>query len=285
MVHFPSLADVNELRGFHDTRCVTMYLPLEKSATATNQNRISIKNAVKKAEAALHSSGANQHESHYILEPAQRLLEDTVSWPTDCDGLALYMSAGVFYNYCIPGEPVPYMLTIKDHFHVEPLLHILNENQHYYILALGHKNVRLFEGDMYGIAPISVKGFPASMEDMLHIDEYPKSRETHTVAPSIVGKGSEAYHEQYNVAQTDKAMLLEFFRRIDRMLSSFLNHHQKPVILAGVNYILPLYRKVNTYPLVLDKSITGNQDYPDLPMLRKKALNIIEERTALPSLA
>jgi hypothetical protein len=167
------------------------------------------------------------------------------------------------------------MLTVETGFNLEPLLEVMQNSQQYYILALGHKNVRLYEGDHYDLKPVNLKNFPADMKETLGIDEYPQSRETHTIAPASSGKGSEAYHEQYNVSQTDKAMLLEFFRRIDHRLHNFLLYHQKPLVLAGVNYLLPIYHKVNTYPGLLSESITGNQDYPDLPMLREKACNLV----------
>ena len=141
----------------------------------------------------------------------------------------------------------------------------------YYLLALSHKHVRLYEGDRYRLQQVQLSNFSGDMVETLGIDEYPHSRETHTIAPASSGKGSEGFHQQYNVSQTDKKMLLEFFRRIDHRLHAFLLYHEKPVLLAGVKYLLPLYRKVNTYAGLLDVDITGNQDRSDIHSLGKKA--------------
>jgi hypothetical protein len=141
----------------------------------------------------------------------------------------------------------------------------------YYLLALSHKHVRLFEGDRYRLKPVELKNFSGDLEETLRIDEFPHSRETHTIAPASSGKGSEAFHQQYNVAETDKKMLLEFFRRIDHRLHAFLLFHEKPLLLAGVGYLLPIYRKVNTYAGLLDEAVIGNQDRTDIYTLGKKA--------------
>ena len=92
-----------------------------------------------------------------------------------------------------------------------------------------------------------------------------------------MGKGSEAYHGQYNVSQTDKAMLLEFFRRIDKRLHTFLQTKQKPLILAGVGYLVPIYRQINTYQHLLPSSIGGNLERTKPDSIREHALSLIQQ--------
>ena len=145
----------------------------------------------------------------------------------------------------------------------------------YYLLTLSHKHVQLYEGDRHRLQPVQLKNFSGDLVETLGIDEYPHSRETHTIAPAASGKGSEAFHQQYNVADTDKKMLVEFFRRIDHRLHAFLLYHEKPLLLAGVKYLLPMYRKVNTYTGLMDRAIIGNQDKTDVYSLGKKAWDTI----------
>lgn len=251
MIDFPSQQELDELKAFHEPFCLTVYAPLIDPNAAANPNRIEVKNLLRESETALLAAGVKPRDVKKTLQPARALLEGHEFWPVHHESLALFMHPKLFRYYHIPDHSTPYLLTIETGFNLKPLLRVMKNNQRYYVLALGHKNVRLYEGDRYGLKPVRIKNFPADMKETLGIDEYPESRETHTIAPASTGKGSEAYHEQYNVSQTDKDMLLKFFRRIDRHLHSFLFYHEKPLILAGVHYLLPIYRKVNTYPGLL----------------------------------
>lgn len=275
MINFPSQQELKELRAFSEPFCLTIYAPLIDPNAATNPNRIEVKNLLREAKTALLSAGVNPLDVKKTLRPAKLLLEDHEFWPIHHEGLVLFTHPKLFRYYHIPDHAIPYMLTVETGFNVEPLLKAMEDNKQYFVLTLGHKNVRLYEGDHYNLKPVQLKNFPADMKQALNIDEYPKWREKHEIAPSYTGKGSEAVHGQYNVSQTDKAMLLEFFRRIDYRLHDFLFRHQRPLIIAGVSYLLPIYRKANTYPGLLPDAITGNQDNADLQTIGEKAWQLI----------
>lgn len=276
MINFPSQQELKELKVFREPFCLTIYAPLIDPNAATNPNRIEVKNLLREAKTALLSAGVNPRDVKKTLRPAKLLLEDHEFWPIHHESLVLFMHHKLFRYYHIPDHAIPYMLTVETGFNVEPLLKAMKDNKQYYVLALGHKNVRLYEGDHYNLKPVQLKNFPADMKQTLNIDEYPNWREKHEIAPSYMGKGSEAVHGQYNVSQTDKAMLLEFFRRIDHRLHNFLFRHQKPLIIAGVGYLLPIYRKANTYPSLLPGAITGNQDNADLQTIGGKAWQLVK---------
>lgn len=280
MINFPSPQELNELRAFHEPFCLTIYAPLADPSSAMNPNHIEIKNLLHEAEAALLVAGVKPREAKQTLRAARLLLKSHEFWPVRHESLVLFMHPKLFSYYLIPDQATPYLLSVGTGFNVDPLLQVMQNNQQYYVLALGHKNVRLYAGDHYNLKPVNLKNFPANMEEMLNIDEYPKSRETHTIAPASMGKGSEAYHEQYNVSQTDSIMLLEFFRRIDRLLHNFLMYHHRPLIIAGVRYLLPMYRKVNTYPGLLPGAITGNQEHADLRAIHDMAWPIVKKSLA-----
>ncbi len=277
MIKFPSLQELKELQSFKEPFCLTVYVPLLDANVTTNPNRIELKNLLREAEKALLSAGVKPLDIKKTLKPARSLVADHKFWPIRRESLVLFLHPKLFRFYHIPDHATPYQLTVETGFNVEPLLHVMKDNQQYYVLALGHKNVQLFKGDHYSIKRIRLKNFPSDMKKVLNIDEYPNWFEKHKIAPSYMGKGSEAFHGQYNVSQTDKDMLLKFFRRIDRRLHKFLTQRHKPLVIAGVNYLLPIYRKVNTYPELLSGTITGNQDNVDLQTLKDKAWSIVNQ--------
>jgi Bacterial archaeo-eukaryotic release factor family 7 len=276
MINLPTSDELMDLKSFDRPFCLTIYAPFIDPNAPTNPNRIELKNLLREAEKALLSSGVTPAVVKKTLKPAQQL-DKHEFWPIHHESLVLFIHPEFFRYYRIPNATIPYMLTIETGFNLDPLLKVMENNQQYYILTLGHKNVRLYEGDHYSLKPVQLKNFPSDMKNTLGIDEYPKSSETHTIGPTRGRKGSKAYHGQYNVSQTDKTMLLEFFRQVDQRLHNFLHYHKKPLILAGVKYLQPIYHKVNSYPGLLNKSIAGNQDNPNLFALREQALQLLKE--------
>jgi hypothetical protein len=203
------------------------------------------------------------------------MLEDHEFWPIHHESLVLFIHPKLFRYYHIPDHTLPYLLTVEKGFNLAPLLKIMTENKDYFVLALGHKNVRLYRGDHYQLKPVLLKNFPTDMKKALNIDEYPKWRETHEIAPSYIGKGSEASHGQYNVSQTNKVMLLEFFRRIDKRLHTLLQNKQAPLVLAGVDYLIPIYRQANTSRYLLPTSIKGNVEHANLDSIQQRAWSLV----------
>ena len=191
------------------------------------------------------------------------------------EGIAIFSHPKIFRAYKVPHASFVESVTIGEGFNIEPLLDSLSNNAQYYLLTIGHKNVRLFEGDRNSLNQLHLKNFPSDMKKALLIDEYPKSRETHTIKPAGYGKGSEAFHGQYNVAETDKKMLREYFRLLDHFLHSFFSKDNKSLILAGVKYEVAMYQKINTYPGLVKEAIFGNQDESSLEYLKDKAWEII----------
>lgn len=149
----------------------------------------------------------------------------------------------------------------------------MKKDQPFYILAVGHKNVRLFEGNRTSIHLLDIKGFPADMESTLGLDEYPNERSVHTVMRA--GRETGVSAGQYSVPNTDKVMLKEFFRRVDKMLHDLLMKHKYPLILAGVDYVQAIYRSVNSYPYLVGQGISGNQDVAVEKSLHRRALAIV----------
>ena len=277
MINFPSKTDLEALQTFDEPLCLTIYLPYIEPNAATNPNRIELKSVLAEAEKALLKAGASPKYIEKTLHPARVLIDNHEFWPINHEGLALFMHHKMFHYYHVPVQSTPKIMNVAKGFNIEPLLKALAENKRYYVLTLGHKNVHLYEGDHYHLKDVHLKDFPSGMKEALGIDEYPKWRETHMIAPSYIGKGSEAVHGQYNVSQIDKEFLVKYFRRLDKRLHSFLRRKDSPLIIAGVGYLLPLYRQVNTFPRLVSEGIKGNMEHTNLDTLREKAWSLMGE--------
>ena len=271
----PTKPDIEELKVFTDPRCLTIYIPFTDPLATADQNRIIMKNTLREAEGVLTKVHMDVQQIKKALAPAHGLLKDTSFWPPKHESVALYVLPDYFRSFRLPGISIPVKLSVKKGFDLKPLEEALAENVHYFVLALSHKHTQLYEGDRFNLSPIQLDGVPADMKTALGIDEYPKSLQTHTVAPASKEHNSEAFHEQYEVSHTDKEMLMEFFRLIDRKLRPILRKSNAPLVIGGVKYLTAMYRKANTYPNLLHKDIAGNLDKQRSDAIRAAAWEIV----------
>jgi len=279
-LHLPNNHEIEELKNFLGEHCLSIYAPYIKPNSVKNPNRIEIRNLVKQAHALLIKDGLKEREVDKIIHPMLDFLSNSEHTFSRDEGVAIFSHSSMFIPVKVPYATFPVSVTVSDKFEIRPLLDSIQSNAEYYLLTLGHKNVRLYAGDRYSLSEVHLKNFPDNMKGALRIDEYPKSRETHAIKPASYGKGSEAFHGQYNVAETDKKMLKEYFRRLDHFLHKFLTKHNKPLILAGVKYEVAMYQKINTYKGLVEEAIYGNQDESSPEYLREKSWNIISGQSS-----
>jgi hypothetical protein len=55
-----------------------------------------------------------------------------------------------------------------------------------------------------------------------------------------------------------------------------LRQDRSPLVLAGVGYLLPIYREANTYPYLMLAGITGNPESLSAVELQERAWTIVE---------
>jgi hypothetical protein len=85
----------------------------------------------------------------------------------------------------------------------------------------------------------------------------------HTSTANPGGRGGErpAINFGHGGGEVDsKPDILRFFHRIDAAVREWLGPRQAPLVLAGVDYLLPLYREASSYPHLVEAGLTGNPD-------------------------
>ncbi|MDP3444301.1 MAG: hypothetical protein Q8T08_15695 [Ignavibacteria bacterium] len=264
---------MEKLKSIRDSTHLSIYA---SSIGSSDSNRIQLKNILHEYQNDLSKTAHKVSDIDKMFQPANKLLDDNSFWAKYTHGLVLFISPNLFKYYYLPKISKLDIISLGQSFDLNPLQKIMSQNKSYYVLALSHKNCCMYEGDQYNISKLNLPNLPTNMEKSLNIDEHQKCSETHTIASPGSKKGSEAYHGQYNVSQTDKEMLLKFFQKIDKYLHNLLQKNGKPLIISGVNYLLPIYKKANTYKGLVDRSITGNQEHARPQDIRDKAWKIIQ---------
>ena len=270
------LATLLETRpGWH----ISMFMPMVQRGAATQQNPIRCKTLLRQVEEQLLASGLRTQEVQDLLQSVQQLLPNRDFWQRQSHGLALFIAPQVFRAYRVP-LTLDELVVVSYRFHIKPLLPLLSGDGHFFVLALSQKAVRLLRGTRFNIAEIELQGIPQGVATALQYDDvekkdhhYPGSqgRAAGGVSP-LAGHGvgvADATHQPHDA-------ILRYCQQLDAGLRPFLRDEHAPLVLAGVEYLLPIYQRANTYPYLLQEGITGNPEGLRPEELQERAWTIVQ---------
>jgi hypothetical protein len=254
---------------------ISIFLPTHRAGQDTQQDSIRFKNLLRDAEKHCLNSGRGPRGVTALLQPAQALLNDSNFWQHQQDGLAVFIAPGDFHSYRLPFS-VEEMLIIAQSYYVKPILPLFTDNGHYYILALSQNEVRLFEGTRYSVGQIALPAeIPASLKEALRLDEPEKQLQMHTGSSPAGGRDG-MFHGQGSGAEDEEAEIEQYFNLVDSGLKQIFQEQQAPLVLAGVDYLLPIYRKVSDYAHIMEEGITGSPEHLRPEALQELAWPVVE---------
>jgi hypothetical protein len=255
--------------------CVSIYMPTHRTFPETKQDPVRFKNLLREAEERLKAAGLRSLDVKKLLKPAKALIKDSLFWQYQADGLATFISLDLFYHYRLPFK-FNELLVITDRFHIKPLLHLFSHKSRFYILALSQNKVRFFQCTQYSVKEVELENVPRSLNEALKYDDPEKQLQFHTRAPVAGGERAAMFHGHGLGKDDAKDHILRFFHQVDHGLQKILQGERTPLILAGVDYLLPIYREANSYSHVIGEGITGNPEGLRPEELQKEAWELVE---------
>lgn len=253
--------------------CVSIYMPTHPAISENSQDRTRFKNLVRKAESMLEKG--SERRAKDIMKPAWDLFEDREFWFRQNDGLAVFVSRDIFKTYRLP-LTFDELVVVTGRFHIKPLLPLLRGDGQFHILALSQNKVRLFHATRHKVTEVEPVGVPGSLDQALAYDEQEKQLQFHTSSRGPGGAQAMQFHGQGVGTDDSKDRILRFFRLVDKGLNVLLSDKSAPLVAAGVDYLLPIYREASTYPNLLAEGVTGNPDRLSAEQLHEQAWRLVE---------
>ncbi|RZB37283.1 MAG: hypothetical protein SRB2_01365 [Desulfobacteraceae bacterium Eth-SRB2] len=210
-----------------------------------------------------------------FLKPAHNLFREMLFWGNQSEGFALFLSQEVFSPYRLPIK-FSELVVVTDRFHIKPLLPILSGDGQFYILAISQNEVRLFQCTRHSVNDVDLKEMPRNLAEALKYDDAEKQLQFHTGTPGSRNKRSAVFHGHGVGIDNSKDNILRYFRQIDKGLHELIGDDGFPIVLAGVDYLFPIYREANTYPGLLDQGVEGNPETMSAGELHKNAWKIVK---------
>jgi len=254
---------------------ISIYMPTYRAGADTQQNPIRFKNMLREAHDRLLATSLAPDAIEELLGPLQPYAEDYDFWQHQSDGLAVLRRPDTLQLFCLP-LAFEEMVVAGQHFHLKPLLPYLTGDGRFYVLALSQNAVRLMQCTRHHVSEMNLDQVPKSLAEALRFDDPEQHLQFHTGTSSGGDRRAAMYHGQGGEKETAKDDLLEYFRQIDHGLHDLLRNEQAPLVVAGVDYLHPIYRQANTYRHLTEDGITGNCDHLTETELQSKGWDVVE---------
>jgi hypothetical protein len=255
--------------------CISIYCPTHRAGTEIQQDPIRLKNLVRQAETQLTERGLDADAVANFFQPIRALFErgsEDEFWQHQDEGLACFATADQLQIYQL-SIPVEAQVFVGDRFYLKPLVPMLMGDGRYFLLALSQNQVRLMEGNRDRIREVDLAGVPGSLAEALKYDVPEKSTQFHTGSSGDVRP---IYHGHGVGTTDDKNEIRRYFQEVNRGIQNILNTESAPLVLAGVEYLLPIYSEVSDYPNVLSEFVVGNPDTLTPEELHEQAWRIVQ---------
>lgn len=261
----------NDLASYKADICISVYIPTHKKGEAVNnhQDLIRFKNAVQQAKQMLEEKGTDETTVQRILQPAYDFVRNEDFWMEQNKGFVAFIADGYFKYAKLP-VAVDEEVYINNSFLLSPLVPSLYSDERFYLLVLSKKNAKIYKGDAFGMEELDVPELPNGVTDVVHFEEKDDQNLFRTGGRG--GTGGANFHGIGGGEPDEKKHLTMYFDEVDEtLMKHVLATENAPLLLAAVDYLIPLYKSVAKYNFIADEAITGNYEHEDVNTLFKMA--------------
>lgn len=266
---------IQELLAADQAPCLSLYIPTHQKHNDNLQDKILFKNLVRKMkESLLQKYSAGEVQKH--LEPFEALADDNNIWNHPFNGLAVFSATGLFKVVGVH-KSFEELAIVADSFHTKPLWQYLQSLDHFHVLGLTLRDIRLFEGNRHSLTEVELTAdTPKTITEALG-DEL---TDKHTTVASYGGSGGESspmHHGHGGRKEETEKDTERFFRVVaNTIYEQYTKPSGWPLILAALTEHHSLFQKVNKNPLLLTNGIAINPSSVSPDILANMAWEIME---------
>jgi hypothetical protein len=271
-----SRSDLDELVAMDARPAVSLYLPTHVAGREIRQDPIRLKNLLSSAAERLAATW-RRPEIEDFLGPAELLVGDEEFWRHQQQGLAVFLAPGFNRIHKLP-IPVPEESFLGDHFHIKPLLPLLEDAGSFWLLTISAKQTRLYHGSRWEFAEDKEIVLPQGVGKIRAMTDY---EETQYASP-VGRRGTLAHAQSFGEAPEElrKSELIEFLRRVAAAVEPHLKGNPAPTILAAHPEIQGHFREIAGWKEIRPDGISENPDALTESELHRRAYALVEPKLA-----
>ncbi len=239
--------------------CITMTVPLPNPAEIDAR----LTNAIRTTQKKLAERGIDATSSASLMAPIQELAATAEKYRVWGRGIILFRSPELFQYYMLRG-PVQGVQTVGDHFQVRPLLAAMTHRRH----------VRLFACTQFR-AEQEAAHLPQNLDTWLNTRQPDHVLDNRAVAGPSSGKKKGIMFGTSRDRERDPEYVTHFLTAVEKGVTAHLHNDPAPLVLAGVEYELAIYRRLNRYQRTLEQPVHGSPDGLTDQDLHERAMQVV----------
>jgi hypothetical protein len=267
--------EFSEIAEYTSDFCISVYIPTHRGGmeTTNGDDSIRLKTSIQEIENNLLKRGVKTDNVKALLQPAKNLVNDSGFWRHQSDGLAIFIADGFFKYLPLPLNFEKFT-NIGSKFYVKPLIPLFSDNGLFYILSFSKDAVKFYQATQFTISEVELEDFvPQGMEEALMYDDPTSNLQHHSGSG---GKSNAIFHGQGGGKDTMKTDTERYLYMVDEGIMRLIKGEHTPLVLAAVDYMIPMYKGISKYSNIMNEGITGNPEYIEENILHKKSWNIVE---------
>ncbi len=271
-----SREDLIKLANHSSPYSISIFLPTHRSGVEVNelQDMIQFKNTLQQVQQELQEKGLPMQEIESLLMGGFDLAKDDAFWHRQQDGLAVFIAPG-FFRYIRLPYPTKAFTYIHDTFYVGPLTGLLRGRDRFYLLALSKSRATLYEGDGWGMKEVPVPEMPHGIDDVVHFEEKDDQKLFRTGGRGA-GEGAN-YHGIGAGKPDEKENISMYMDEVDETLwKKLLSTENVPLLLAGVDYLIPIFKQRTRYRHINEQHLSGNFERENASTMFEKARPLMQ---------
>ena len=275
---------INLIDGQQGT-ATTIYMPAYIAEPEARQNPIRLKTLIGKAEEKLKEGGMDSDSIKSYLEPLSALVDDEIFWQDKSEGLVIFLDENKLISYDVPTRFEEFV-EVGESFHITPLIPVYKGNGQFYLLSLDKERPNIYKGSKYSLYKVEEIDLPEDLKTLFddfyefhqHMQFHSKTRTPSPDASQTTGAREGVFFGHGGEDIDEEAELRNYYHRFDEALMDYLDGEDAPLILAGVDFLHPIYKEANTYPHLVEEGITKDVDRMPVEDLQEKAWEIVNSQ-------
>lgn len=170
-------------------------------------------------------------------------------------------------------QPLTELMRIDDIFYLRPMISSLASVADFNVLGISQKNIRLLRCTDADCRVVQLPdGVPRCVDEAVGLDVPDHDLENRSAAGGAEGARRGIRFSTGTEDKRSDAYILRFFSILNEHINRLLRAEQTPLVICAAERELALYRKSNTYPLLISQGVHGSPEWLSDAQLREQAL-------------